>query len=65
MDAIKPNWTVAKTIQAFTTTRQGGVSLPPYDSFNLGDHVGDKKVRSKITALYWWSVFIYHNFLFS
>ena len=23
------------------STRQGGVSLPPYDSLNLGDHVGD------------------------
>ncbi len=23
------------------TTRAGGVSVPPYDSFNLGDHVGD------------------------
>ena len=23
------------------TSRAGGVSLPPYDSFNLGDHVGD------------------------
>ncbi|MGV9859150.1 peptidoglycan editing factor PgeF [Gordonia sp. NPDC003425] len=23
------------------TTRAGGVSRPPYDSFNLGDHVGD------------------------
>lgn len=23
------------------TTREGGVSKPPYDSFNLGDHVGD------------------------
>lgn len=23
------------------TTRSGGVSAPPYDSFNLGDHVGD------------------------
>ncbi|MCU0809685.1 MAG: peptidoglycan editing factor PgeF [Thiobacillaceae bacterium] len=23
------------------TTRQGGVSLAPWDSFNLGDHVGD------------------------
>ncbi|MFQ1014163.1 peptidoglycan editing factor PgeF [Avibacterium paragallinarum] len=47
MDAIKPNWTVAKTIHAFTTTRQGGVSLPPYDSFNLGDHVGDEKSAVK------------------
>lgn len=24
-----------------TTTRVGGVSAPPYDTFNLGDHVGD------------------------
>lgn len=24
-----------------TTTRAGGVSRPPYDTFNLGDHVGD------------------------
>jgi YfiH family protein len=24
-----------------TTTRAGGVSRPPFDSFNLGDHVGD------------------------
>ncbi|SEH75673.1 conserved hypothetical protein [Mycolicibacterium rutilum] len=24
-----------------TTTRAGGVSASPYDSFNLGDHVGD------------------------
>lgn len=25
-----------------TTTRAGGVSAPPFDTFNLGDHVGDK-----------------------
>jgi YfiH family protein len=24
-----------------TTTRAGGVSSPPFDTFNLGDHVGD------------------------
>lgn len=24
-----------------TTTRAGGVSAPPFDAFNLGDHVGD------------------------
>ena len=28
-------------IRRVTTTRAGGVSAPPYDSFNLGDHVGD------------------------
>lgn len=26
------------------TTRAGGASAPPYDSFNLGDHVGDDPV---------------------
>lgn len=28
-------------MRAACTTRAGGVSLPPYDSLNLGDHVGD------------------------
>ncbi|MFV0495999.1 peptidoglycan editing factor PgeF [Mycobacterium sp.] len=28
-------------IRRVTTTRAGGVSKPPYDTFNLGDHVGD------------------------
>lgn len=32
---------VAVRIRRVTTTRAGGVSAPPYDSFNLGDHVGD------------------------
>ena len=29
------------SIRRVTTTRSGGASAPPYDSFNLGDHVGD------------------------
>lgn len=28
-------------IRRIVTTRDGGVSKPPFDSFNLGDHVGD------------------------
>ncbi|SFB38460.1 conserved hypothetical protein [Amycolatopsis marina] len=28
-------------IRRVVTTRDGGVSRPPFDSFNLGDHVGD------------------------
>ena len=28
-------------IRRVTTTRAGGVSRPPFDTFNLGDHVGD------------------------
>jgi YfiH family protein len=32
---------VTVRVRRVTTTRSGGVSAPPYDSFNLGDHVGD------------------------
>lgn len=39
---IKPNWSVPQSVQAFTTTRQGGVSQAPYASFNLAEHVGDQ-----------------------
>ncbi|MGE2736952.1 peptidoglycan editing factor PgeF [Mycolicibacterium vaccae] len=28
-------------VRRVTTTRSGGVSKPPFDTFNLGDHVGD------------------------
>ncbi len=38
-----------------TTTRAGGVSAPPFDTFNLGDHVGDDPAavaanRKRLTA---------------
>ncbi|GAC78623.1 peptidoglycan editing factor PgeF [Gordonia malaquae] len=32
---------MAYTVRRAVTTRAGGVSQSPYDSFNLGDHVGD------------------------
>jgi YfiH family protein len=35
---------VTASIRRVTTTRAGGASAPPYDSFNLGDHVGDDPV---------------------
>jgi len=38
---ITPNWSAPKNIFACTTTRIGGVSKPPYESFNLASHVGD------------------------
>ncbi len=28
-------------VRILTTTRRGGVSVPPFDSFNLAQHVGD------------------------
>jgi YfiH family protein len=41
LEFILPDWPAPAQVRALTTTRQGGVSLPPYDSLNLGDHVGD------------------------
>lgn len=41
MTALYPNWQAPKNIRALTTFRDGGVSLAPFDSFNLGAHVGD------------------------
>jgi polyphenol oxidase len=32
---------VSVRIRRVSTTRAGGVSAPPFDTFNLGDHVGD------------------------
>ena len=39
-----PDWPAPASVHACVTTREGGVSLPPYESFNLGDHVGDDPV---------------------
>lgn len=40
-DWLIPDWPAPACVQAVCTTRAGGQSLPPYDSLNLGDHVGD------------------------
>ena len=37
-----PDWPAPKNVRALQTTRIGGLSAGPYDSFNLGDHVGDE-----------------------
>ncbi|MFV3330718.1 peptidoglycan editing factor PgeF [Pseudomonas sp. NY15437] len=39
---LTPDWPAPANVRACVTTRAGGVSAPPFDSFNLGDHVGDK-----------------------
>ncbi|QWE19610.1 peptidoglycan editing factor PgeF [Polynucleobacter corsicus] len=41
LSRIEPSWTVSQQIQAFCTTRQGGISKPPFDSLNLGLNAGD------------------------
>lgn len=38
---IKPDWPAPAHVKAYTTLRHGGVSVAPYDSFNLAQHVGD------------------------
>lgn len=41
---LKPDWPAPSHVQAICTTRTGGVSVAPFDSLNLGDHVGDDPV---------------------
>jgi YfiH family protein len=38
---IQPVWPTHARVRALMTSRQGGVSAAPWDSMNLGDHVGD------------------------
>ena len=40
-DWLFPEWPAPERVRACVTTRQGGVSLPPYDAMNVADHVGD------------------------
>jgi YfiH family protein len=42
---ITPDWPAPSNIKSLSTTRHGGASQPPYDSFNLGTHVGDQAAR--------------------
>lgn len=40
-DFILPDWPAPAHVHACMTTRSGGVSLAPFDGFNLAAHVGD------------------------
>lgn len=39
---IRPDWPAPRGVIALSTLRGGGDSAAPYDSWNLGDHVGDE-----------------------
>jgi polyphenol oxidase len=41
VDWVEPDWPAPGGVRALSTVRSGGVSLVPYASLNLGDHVGD------------------------
>ncbi len=38
---MQPHWPVPSRVRAAFTTRAGGVSVVPFDSLNVGDHVND------------------------
>jgi YfiH family protein len=42
---IYPDWPAPANVKALQTTRNGGISAAPYDTLNLGLHVGDDPVR--------------------
>ena len=41
-DWLVPDWPAPPGVKAVCTTRAGGVSVSPYDSLNLAEHVGDQ-----------------------
>ncbi len=48
---IVPDWPAPPNVRSLQTTRRGGMSKAPYDSLNLGDHVGDNPlvvVRNRV-----------------
>lgn len=52
---LTPDWPAPANVRACVTTRAGGVSVEPFDSLNLGDHVGDDPAavaenRRRLTA---------------
>jgi polyphenol oxidase len=52
-DWLIPDWPAPAGVRAVFTSRQGGFSSAPFDSLNLGDHVGDapEKVAANRAAL--------------
>lgn len=55
-DWLTPQWPAPARVKACVTTRSGGVSAAPFDSCNLGDHVGDapqavQKNRQRLVSL--------------
>lgn len=44
-ELLLPDWPAPPGVRALQTLRGGGCSPAPWDSFNLGDHVGDDPCR--------------------
>ena len=43
LDWLAPKWPAPRNVRSLCTTRNGGVSQSPWNSLNLGTHVGDDK----------------------
>jgi YfiH family protein len=55
-DWLMPQWPAPAKVKICVTTRSGGVSVSPFDSLNLGEHVGDDpqavaKNRQRLVSL--------------
>jgi len=50
-DWLRPDWPAPAHVHALCTTRRHGASRPPYDGFNLGDHVGDDPLAVQANRL--------------
>jgi YfiH family protein len=44
-DLIFPNWPAPANVRSLQTTRVGGISVAPYSSLNLAEHVGDDGLK--------------------
>ncbi|MES2820541.1 MAG: peptidoglycan editing factor PgeF [Pseudomonadota bacterium] len=54
-DWLRPDWPAPAHVRACVTTRAGGVSQPPFESCNLGEHVEDDPIavaenRARLSA---------------
>jgi len=47
-NGLRPVWPAPPQVQALMTDRHGGVSQAPWDSMNLGDHVGDSPQSTQV-----------------
>ena len=43
MSFLTPQWPAPQSVHSLVSTRSGGVSTAPFDSLNLGNHVGDNE----------------------
>ena len=51
LPTVRPGWSAPAHVRVLCTTRAGGVSAAPYDSLNLGLHVGDDEADVRANRL--------------